>query len=524
MPLINAPIKLADGILLLGGKFVGQFGVSVGGSMFAGSVSLVASEGEVATFTTEEYAATVRTSPGKVLAQGIIAQSLLFGGTIWTMKKLKVAKRVATVIPLIEYQQMLIGRLAGGGSVQGSVIPPPRTTPFTLEEFQTSWFKEKVGQVKQFLGFGAQSSPSTTAILTKASQELATETDPQRIQTFKATAQKISTISDYIQFFNTVDVNPPLLQMIARSDIPDDIIKLVPDVVELIELDQAKLPKSVIKGFTQMYGSEIVTEGNQIASASKQIATASFGLLNSITQVDGSDFVMGEIPSVDDLLGDPKPLSATELKVVQEQADEIAKGVKKYDKGVKSVKRGMRAVRIGAYFNILGIIDLAYWLGSSVVDLVLNWAGIDEEDQRIELGDSWFANNVIEPLFDLSDSVGTSPFDAWIFNPIIEYFFPDDPYAVLIDIINADYDTIDALALAILNFYADEVEVSINSLIPLEFGDATPVNFDVRLPIPQIDPLDVLAYIAVGCIVKVVFKGWVVPAWQALQGTVNSTT
>lgn len=203
MPLLTAPIKLADGILLLGGKFVGQFGVSIGGSMFAGAVSMGANEGEVATFTTEEYAATVRTSPGKVLAQGIIAQSLLFGGTIWTMKKLKVAKRVATVLPLIEYQQKLIGRLVGGGSIEGSVIPEPRTTPYTLDDFQTSWFKEKVGQVKQFLGFGKDSYPSTTTILTKATQELATETDPQRIKTLqsfiqntglevKATARKLA--------------------------------------------------------------------------------------------------------------------------------------------------------------------------------------------------------------------------------------------------------------------------------------------------------------------------------------------
>jgi len=535
MPLLTAPIKLADGILLLTGKFVGQFGVSIGGSMFAGAVSLGANEGEVAQFTTEEYSATVRTSPGKVFAQSLIGTSLLFGGTVWTMKKLNVAKRIATILPLIEYQQVLIARLTGGSSIEGSVIPPPRTTPYTLEEFQTSWFKEKVGQVKQFLGFGAESSPSTTTILTKATQELATETDPQRIQTLRmyiqqtgaevrASARKISTISDYIQFFNTIDVNPPLRAMIVNSDIPQDVLRLVPEVVELIELDQAKLPKSVIKGFTQMYGTEIVKYGDDVASASKQIATASFGLLNSITQVNGSDFVMGEIPSVDDLLQDPQPLSATELQVVQEQADEIAKGVKKYDKGVKTVKRGMRVVKVGAYFNILGIIDLTYWLGSSVVDLVLNFAGIDEEDQRLELGDSWFVNEVIEPLFDLSDSVGTSPFDAWIFNPIIEYFFPDDPYAVLIDIINADYETIDALALAILNFYADEVEISLNSLVPFQFGDATPLQFDVSLPIPKIDPLDVLAYIAVGCIVKVVFKGWVVPAWQALQGTVNSAT
>ena len=535
MPLLTAPIKLADGIILLTGKFVGQFGVSLGGSMFAGSVSMAAKEGEVATFTTEEYAATVRTSPGKVFSQTLIGTSLLFGGTVWTMKKLKVARRVATVLPLIEYQQALIGRLTGGSSVDGSIIPPPRTTPYTLEEFQTSWFKEKVGEVKKFLGFGAQSSPSTTTILMKASQELATETDPDRIRTLKfyiqntgaevkATAQKISTISDYIQFFNTIPVNPQLQAMIVNSEIPQDVLRLVPDVVELIELDQAKLPKSVLKGFTEMYGTEIVKYGDDVASASKQIATASFGLLNSVTQVTGSDFVMGEIPSVDDLLQDPKPLSATELQVVQEQADEIAKGVKKYEKGVKTVKRGMRVVKIGAYFNILGVIDLVYWLGSSVVDLVLNFVGIDEEDQRLEFGDSWFANNIVEPLFDLSDSVGTSPFDAWIFNPIIEYLFPEDPYAVLIDIINADYETIDALGLAILNFYADEVEISLNSLVPLQFGDATPVKFDVSLPIPKIDPLDVLAYIAVGCIVKVVFKGWVVPAWQALQGTVNSAT
>jgi len=167
--------------------------------------------------------------------------------------------------------------------------------------------------------------------------------------------------------------------------------------------------------------------------------------------------------------------------------------------------------------------DTAYWVVTLGVDIALN-PFLPEDKQRIPyLADL----PLIGGLFDVSESAGTSPLNLvidWAIGGIIDWFVPDSIAESFYNLLNGAVDSEDLAVwyFAVITFFYDlQIDITLENLTIETPQDLT---FDVGFPIPRIDPLDVLAYIAVGCIVKVVFKGWVVPAWQALQGTVNSAT
>jgi hypothetical protein len=167
--------------------------------------------------------------------------------------------------------------------------------------------------------------------------------------------------------------------------------------------------------------------------------------------------------------------------------------------------------------------DTAYWVVTLGVDIALN-PFLPEDKQRIPyLADL----PLIGGLFDVSETAGTSPLNLvidWAVGGIIDWFVPDSIAESFYNLLNGAVDSEDLAVwyFAVITFFYDlQIDITLENLTIETPQDLT---FDVGFPIPRIDPLDVLAYIAVGCIVKVVFKGWVVPAWQALQGTVNSAT
>jgi hypothetical protein len=527
MPLVKLGAVAVDKLTLLLGRGVAIFGTSVGGSLFRGAVDTFGAEGAFASFESEDYAVTLRTSNGKAGGQLIIGQALVVGGSIWSFKKLQTARKIQAILPLMDYLQREIGRVLGDNIAEGySLLEESRR----LEAARGTLTIEDFAKGGRFYG---DTAPSTVKLLEVASRELATATDPDDINDLRLaieqlsleiqrTSRKIGTVSDTIQFLNTIEYNPALQKSILESGIPQDIIDLVPDVVNLINDPDPRIPKSVIQGMEQMFGSTIVKGGNEVANAAKQVATGAFNAVNAVTRVQPSDFVGGELTNVDELLREVPQLTPTEIAVVAEQTADVAKGSEQFNDGLKAVKFGISKGKWLARANLLGLADLAWWAGSAVIDLVLNWAGIPEEDQRIEFGDSWFANTIIEPLFDVSGGVGTSPFDVFVFNPVIDWLFPEDPYAALIDLINGDYDTIDALALALLTFWTEEFDVTIKGELPLVFGDLEPQFFEASLPLPQgIEPLDILALATVACVAKIVFKGWVAPAWGMLTQSAN---
>ena len=511
------------------GRAGGIFGVGLGGDMLRGAWDTFGAEGSFATFETEEYSADLKTSPTKAGIQLAVGQSLVVGGTIWTIRKLKFSQRYQAIYPIFDYLDELNNRLTGG--------PKPKSVLAEREAF-----RQRIADlgrdltIEDFAQGGALASDeasSLTNILAVASEELATATDPDDIAYLRTvinetaveirqTSRKIGAVSDCLQFLNTVEVNPVLAKSIAEAEIPDDVLNLVPDLMELIEQPK-DMPRGVRKGLARQFGSELVGEGNKVASASRSIATAGFNLTNSLTQLKPGDFVGGELPDADEILKTAPKLTPTEIAVVGDEVAEINKGVKQFNKGVKGVKRTISTGKWLARANLVGIVDLVYWLGSSVIDGALNWAGIPEEDQRVELGDSWFAN-FLEQFLDVSEGVGTSPFDVLIFNPILDYLIPDDPYAALVEIVSGDYDTLDAVMLAILTFWTEELEIDLKTPIELMLGPDETIYLEASLPVPPIEPLDILAVATVACVAKIVFNGWIRPAWSALQTTVARTT
>lgn len=528
MPLVKLGAVGVDKLLLLLGRGVAIFGTSVGGSMFRGAVDTFGAEGAFATFESEQYAVTLRTSQGKAGGQLIIGQALVVGGSIWSFKKLQTARKITAILPLMDYLQQQIGRIRGVDADDSFSILARRRElqnagTLTLEDFAEG------GR------FYADEAESTVSGLKVASRELATATDPDDIAFLRSviqqtsmeiqqTSRKIGTVSDMIQFLNTLEYNPVLQKSIQEAGIPKDVLELVPDLRLLIDEPDPRVPKSVIKGLEKMFGSTIVKGGNEVANAAKQVATGAFNAVNAVTRVQPSDFVAGELTNVDELLQEVPQLTPTEVAVVAEQTQDIAKGAEQFNDGLKAVKFGISKGKWLARANLLGLADLAWWAGSAVIDLVLNWAGIPEEDQRVELGDSWFANNIVEPLLDVSGGVGTSPFDVFVFNPILDWLFPEDPYAALLEIVNGDYDTIDALALALLTFWTEEFDVTIFGELPLVLGDDEPFYYEASLPLPLpqgIEPLDILAVATVACVAKIVFNGWLRPAWGLLTQSAN---
>lgn len=514
MPLLKLGAVALDKCILMLGGGVKLFGTSIGGDIFRGGVNTFGAEGAIAEFQTEDYAATVRTSPNKAGAQLIVGQSLVAGGTWWAFKKIKMANRIEALLPLMDYLQAQIGRMTGADTITTTKVElPPR--PLTIEDFAENSPLNK------------GKSASTIAILEQASKELSVATDPAEIQRLRriiqqtaveiqSTARKIGTVSDMVQFLNSVEYNPVLAQSIATSGVPDDVLKLVPDLVELIDDGKATatIPKGVLRGLEQMFGSTIVPYGNDVANAAKGVATGAFNAVNAVTQLKPSDFVAGELTNVDEVLKNPPKLTATEVAVVSEQAKDISKSVKQYEKGVKTVKNSIKVAKAGSYLSLIGLIDLGIFLGTAVLDLVLNWFNIPEEKQRIPiLADIPY----IGGLFDLSESVGTSPFDVFIFNPIIDWLIPEDPYAKLVDVINGDYDTFDLFVLSVLTFWVDEIEISPLTTLPIIAGDTDPLVLDsLPFPLPKVDPIDILAWFAIACVAKIVVKGWVLPAWRGL--------
>lgn len=520
------PVSIAKQYLGRGG---GLFGVNLGGNMLRGAWDTFGADLSFAQFESEQFSTSLKTTSTKAGIQLAVGQSLVVGGTIWTIRKLKMSERYSAIYPIFDYLDELNGRLTGGAK--------PKSVLADRAQFQQDL--ADLGRpvtIDDFAKGGALTKPtssSLTNILLTASEELATATDPDDIAFLrtviqnaaidvKITSQKIGAVSDALEYLNTIDVNPVLAKSIAQADLPDDVLSLIPDLVELLQ-EPEDLPRGVRKGLAKQFGSELVGGGNEIASASRGIASAGFSLTNNLTQVQTGDFVGGDFPDVDEILKKPPQLTPNEVAAVSDEIAKINKNVKQFNKGVKGVKLSITTGKWLARANLLGIADLVYWLGSSVVDLALNWADIPEENQRIELGDSWFAN-FLEQFADLSEGVGTSPFDILVFNPILKLLIPDDPYATLVEIVSGEFSTLDALMLAIVTFWIEEIQIDLNTPIDIEVGLDEPIVVETSLPVPSIEPLDILAVATVACVAKIVFNGWVVPAWRAFQSTVSQTT
>ena len=210
----------------------------------------------------------------------------------------------------------------------------------------------------------------------------------------------------------------------------------------------------------------------------------------------------------------------------------IAIAIGQTDEALEAMIKKARPIAGKAVGRLVGGIlwvDTVWWLATSVIDLGLNFIGIDEENQRIPILSDI---PIIGSLFDLSDSTGSSIVDIAL-TPLLDGIFSlfslEDEVQTLT---NSLWSIIMSAALspsllpftiALLDFYVESVSIEIQ--VPATFNISetkTDLSFDVFGIRPE--PLDILVawlYLITG---KIVFKAWIRPAFDLLTSRITSST
>lgn len=195
------------------------------------------------------------------------------------------------------------------------------------------------------------------------------------------------------------------------------------------------------------------------------------------------------------------------------------------EEGIEAMTKKALPLASRATSRIVGAVlwvDTVYWLGTSAIDIGLNYLGIPEDQQKIP-----FLSDIpgIGGLFDLSDGLGASAVDL-VLAPILEGIFnllglEDEKETIIqalwgVIVSAATNPTITPFIIAILDFYINEIEIdfTLDALFPLD------LNVDIKLDVFKVlrpEPLDILivwSYLVVG---KIIFKAWVLPTFELLK-------
>jgi hypothetical protein len=197
------------------------------------------------------------------------------------------------------------------------------------------------------------------------------------------------------------------------------------------------------------------------------------------------------------------------------QTDEVLESMIKKAKPIAGTAAGRL---VGAVLWV----DTVWWVATSALDLALNFTGISEENQRIPiLADI----PVIGALFDLSDSTGSSFVDLVLtplLDGIISLFSAEDEVQILVDtmwgiITSAALNpTLLPFIIAILDFYIDDVQIDFT--VPATFNiQGFKIDYVVDLFGFRPDPTDILILWLYAITGKIVFKYWIVPAFNVLR-------
>jgi len=162
--------------------------------------------------------------------------------------------------------------------------------------------------------------------------------------------------------------------------------------------------------------------------------------------------------------------------------------------------------------------DTVYWLVTTGVDVALN-PFVPEDEQRIPyLADL----PAIGGLFDVSESVGTSPLNLVIdaaIDKVINWIVPESVAESFYSMLNQAIDTDDLSAwyiLALTWWYDLGFNITLENLTiampALAIETSLPLTLDY-----EYDPLDILSVAVVACVAKIVFKGWVAPAFNLIR-------
>jgi len=243
----------------------------------------------------------------------------------------------------------------------------------------------------------------------------------------------------------------------------------------------------------------------------EMLATLGFSDVADASMIETVDnFLLASTTSIGDAVQNATQYANeldTALDTVRTKADDVI--------AVGAKASGKLASRVLAAVSVF---DGIYWVGTSLIDIGLNFLGVPEDQQKIP-----FLSDIpyIGKVFDFGeDKLGGSFIDDLIITPIIDFilspFLPEEVEATLVDGIwlllatAATSDTLSEWTGALLNFYVDNISAEFQS----PFASDTEVEIEnPLLKLFQIDPIAILEYTLYAVVAKIVFNGWIRPAY-----------
>ena len=245
------------------------------------------------------------------------------------------------------------------------------------------------------------------------------------------------------------------------------------------------------------------------------IRTADISMINTI-----DNFAIQSTEAVTDTIKRSTSLGddlAKQVKLAATKADDVIKTGAKIGGSV-----------VGRFVSAALLVDGIYWAATATVDVVWNFFGTAEKDQKIP-----FLSDIpyIGRLFDFgTDKLGASVVDDFIITPVLNWIFkgflPDEVEANLVDaawiiILGASQnDTLADFVENVLEFYVDEINADFE--VPTGWGGEQDATLPLMNLIPQ-EPLIILQFMAYAIIAKIVFRAWVVPSAAYFMRQVGSS-
>lgn len=333
--------------------------------------------------------------------------------------------------------------------------------------------------------------------------------------TLRQQVDDIDVLWDAIQYQNTLEVNPPLLQKLnvalESGDLSVDGTKALQGFFQQIQTGNMKwFEKDTINILKPLFATDDIMGLQAALKNSDEIISSTLRLAQKLYAVDAG-FNVSTV--IDDLIDDAATIKNNSAVLGKQGINlvETAKESRKISKAASLAGKG-----VSKFF----LIDTAWWLVSLGVDVGWNAFGTDEEDQKIP-----FFSDIpyLGTLFDFSDKAGSSPLGDLIIvpalNKVLELLGVEQEVQTLYEVFLTSLlaatqaPVIGDAMLIMLNFL---IEINVESTVDLAFGLQ---EFEYGgLPFLRVqDPLRILEVFVYACVAKIVFKAWVMPSVAFFQ-------
>lgn len=176
---------------------------------------------------------------------------------------------------------------------------------------------------------------------------------------------------------------------------------------------------------------------------------------------------------------------------------------KKVGSAVKGTLKG-----VARFLNYFFFVDTIIWAATGLIDL----AFIDEDKEYENAMAQYLADNW---GFSVSGWLVDTTFDALLSEEAQDVALQNLRATIIATIVNSE--SLQDIVVSLVEFYQVELDITV---FPADFyitRDEAVLAVKESL---AVEPEDILAFFLVACVSKVVFKGWVLPAFRATQGAI----